>query len=209
MTPSAFLAGLGLGASLIIAIGAQNAFVLRQGLLRSHAVAAAAVCVAIDWTLIILGALGFGALVTRFPALTAVAAWGGAVFLTVYGVLAFRSAINPGALHAQTPDGMREGGTLSAVLGTALAVSLLNPHVYLDTVVLLGGVASQYPPQERVAFVLGAGVASSLWFFGLALGARLLTPIFERPVAWRVLDVVIGCIMWSIAASLVYGQLAG
>jgi L-lysine exporter family protein LysE/ArgO len=208
MTTSAFLAGLGLGASLIIAIGAQNAFVLRQGLLRSHALAVAALCVAIDWSLIVVGALGFGALVGRFPALTSFAAWGGAAFLLVYGALAFRAALRPGSLHAETPAGASGAGTLSAALATTLAVSLLNPHVYLDTVVLLGGVAAQYPADERVAFVLGAGVASAVWFFGLALGARLLTPVFERPVAWRVLDVVIGCIMWWIAAGLIFGQIA-
>ncbi len=209
MSLNAFLAGLGLGASLIIAIGAQNAFVLRQGLLRSHALPVAAVCVAVDWSLIIVGALGFGALVKRFPGLTSVAAWGGAAFLLVYGVLAFRSALKPGSLHAEAPDGSRDPGTLSAALGTALAVSLLNPHVYLDTVVLLGSVAAQYAPAQRAAFVLGAGMASSVWFFGLALGARLLTPVFEREVAWRVLDVVIGCIMWWIAVGLVLGEVAG
>jgi L-lysine exporter family protein LysE/ArgO len=209
MTLSAFLSGLGLGASLIIAIGAQNAFVLRRGLLRSHELAVAALCVAIDWTLIVIGALGFGALVGRYPALTSVAAWGGAAFLVVYGALAFRSAVRPGALRAAMPADGRDSATLSAVLATTLAVSLLNPHVYLDTVVLLGGVAAQYPPGERAWFVVGAGTASAVWFFGLALGARVLTPVFEREIAWRVLDVVIGCIMWWIAAGLVYGQLAG
>jgi L-lysine exporter family protein LysE/ArgO len=209
MTSTAFLAGLGLGASLIIAIGAQNAFVLRQGLLRTHALAVAALCVAIDWSLIVVGALGFGALVGRFPALTDVAAWGGAGFLLVYGALAFRSAVKPGSLHAETPAGASDAGTLSGALATTLAVSLLNPHVYLDTIVLLGGVAAQYPPVQRAAFVLGAGMASAVWFFGLALGARMLTPVFERQVAWRVLDVIIGCIMWWIAAGLVLGQVAG
>jgi L-lysine exporter family protein LysE/ArgO len=126
----------------------------------------------------------------------------------VYGALAFRAALRPGSLHAEQPAGTSGAGTLSAALATTLAVSLLNPHVYLDTVVLLGGVAAQYPPDERVAFVLGAGIASAVWFFGLALGARLLTPVFERPVAWRVLDVVIGCIMWWIAAGLIFGQIA-
>jgi L-lysine exporter family protein LysE/ArgO len=209
MTSSAFLAGLGLGASLIIAIGAQNAFVLRQGLLRTHAIAVAAVCVAIDWSLIVVGALGFGALVGRFPALTSVAAWGGAAFLLFYGARSFRSALRPGSLHLESSTGARDPGTLSATLSATLAVSLLNPHVYLDTVVLLGGVAAQYPPVQRAAFVLGAGVASSVWFFGLALGARMLTPVFEREVAWRVLDVVIGCIMWWIAVGLVLGQVTG
>ena len=209
MTLNAFLAGLGLGASLIIAIGAQNAFVLRQGLLRSHALAVAALCVVIDWSLIVVGAVGFGVLVGRFPAVTSVAAWGGAAFLLVYGALAFRSAARPGSLHAETPAGSRDPGTLSGALVTTLAVSLLNPHVYLDTVVLLGGVAAQYPLEKRAVFVLGAGTASAVWFFGLAMGARLLAPVFERKVAWRVLDVVIGCIMWWIAVGLVLGQLMG
>jgi len=206
MTLTAFLAGLGLGASLIIAIGAQNAFVLRQGLLRTHAVAVAALCVAIDWLLIIVGALGFGVLVSRFPAVTRIAAWGGAAFLLAYGALAFRSAAKPGALRAEPLDARRQGGSLSSVLATALAVSLLNPHVYLDTVVLLGGVAAQYALPLRTAFVLGACTASSMWFFGLALGARMLTPVFEREVAWRVLDVAIGCVMWWIAVGLILGQ---
>lgn len=209
MTLSAYLAGMGLGASLIIAIGAQNAFVLRQGLVRRFAVPVAAVCVIVDWTLIAAGAMGFGALVERFPPLMAVAAWGGAAFLGIYGTLAFRSAAHPGSLHADEPGRGRGAATLGAALTTVLAVSLLNPHVYLDTVVLLGSVASQYPGAERVAFVLGAGTASSVWFFGLALGAALVAPWFERESAWRILDVVIGCVMWWIAAGLVWGQLAG
>lgn len=209
MTLAAFLAGAGLGASLIMAIGAQNAFVLRQGLLRRFAIPVAALCVAIDWTLIAAGAVGFGALVQRVPAVTTIAAWGGAAFLLAYGALAFRSASRPGSLHAEEPSGGRGAATLKAALLTTLAVSLLNPHVYLDTVVLLGSVASHYAATARVAFVLGAGCASSVWFFGLALGARILAPVFEREVSWRVLDIVIGCIMWWIAIGLVRGQLAG
>lgn len=209
MTLAAFLAGAGLGASLIIAIGAQNAFVLRQGLLRRFALPVAAVCVAVDWTLIAAGAVGFGALVERVPAVTSIAAWGGAAFLAIYGALAFRSALRPGSLHAEEPAAGRGAATLRAALLTTLAVSLLNPHVYLDTVVLLGSVASQYPAPERLAFVLGAGAASTVWFVGLAMGARLLAPVFEREAAWRVLDVVIGCIMWWIAAGLALGQIGG
>lgn len=207
MSSAAFVAGLTLGASLIIAIGAQNAFVLRQGLLRQHALAVAAACTAIDWFLIALGAVGFGALVTRFPQLTTVAAWGGAAFLLVYSVLAFRAALHPGSLHAEKPSGTRGADTLRGALATTAAVSLLNPHVYLDTVVLLGSVASQYPPVERAVFVVGAGIASAVWFFGLALGARVLAPLFERERAWRVLDVAIGCIMLWIAVGLIRGQL--
>lgn len=209
MNLPALLAGAGLGASLIIAIGAQNAFVLRQGLLHRYALRVAAVCVAVDWTLIIAGAVGFGALVERFPALVPVASWGGAAFLIGYGALAFRAAVRPGTLRAAEPRGGRGAGSAAAALGTALAVSLLNPHVYLDTVVLLGSIASRYEPTARAWFVLGAGLASSVWFFGLALGARLLAPVFERETSWRVLDTGIGCIMWWIAGGLIWQQLAG
>lgn len=205
VTAAAFIAGLGLGASLIIAIGAQNAFVLRRSLRREHAVLVALVCTLCDWGLIVLGALGFGALVGRVPSLMAWAAWGGAAFLFVHGALAFRSALHPGSLTAEDPEGRAPLGLAGAIVAT-LAVSLLNPHVYLDTVVLLGSVAAQYPGLSRVMFVLGAGVASAVWFFGIALGGRLLAPFFARESAWRVLDLVVGIVMWWIAAGLVLGQ---
>ncbi len=222
MTPvlAAWISGLGLGASLIIAIGAQNAFVLRQGLKREHVLAVVAVCVLCDWTLIVLGAVGFGSLVSRFPLITAIAAWAGAAFLVVFGALSFRSAAKPGALTAETPaeggdTGVaghpRAGGvalaTTGAAVGATLAVSLLNPHVYLDTVVLLGSVAAQLEAAPRVAFAAGACTASLLWFALLGFGARLLAPVFERPVAWRVLDIGIGVVMWWIAAGLAWSQL--
>jgi L-lysine exporter family protein LysE/ArgO len=202
----AFASGLGLGASLIIAIGAQNAFVLRQGLKREHVFAVVVVCVACDWALIALGAVGFGSLVSRFPLITAVAAWGGAAFLAVFGAMSFRSAARPGVLSAEqdAPAGL---ATTGAAVSATLAVSLLNPHVYLDTVVLLGSVAAQLAAAPRVAFALGAWTASLVWFAVLGFGARLLAPVFERPVAWRVLDVAIGVVMWWIAAGLVWGQL--
>lgn len=206
VSPGAVVAGFGLGASLIIAIGAQNALVLRQGIRREHVLLVCATCVAIDWTLIALGAAGFGSLVAAFPALTRIAAWGGAAFLAFYGALSFRSAIHPGRLDADGADAVPAARTTGrAVLGATLAVSLLNPHVYLDTVVLLGGIAAQYAPAERAWFALGAMSASAVWFFGLGYGARVLAPLFERPGAWRVLDVGIGVVMWSIAAKLVLG----
>ena len=228
MHPSvaAFAAGLGIGASLIIAIGAQNAFVLRQGLSRSHVAAVVAVCVVCDWTLIAFGAFGFGSLVRAFPLVTSVAAWGGALFLIGYGTLSLRSALHPDVLHAADADADARDGesesapagghgerratalaTTGAAVGATLAVSLLNPHVYLDTVVLLGSVAGQYPPASRAWFALGAGTASTLWFSGLGFGARLLAPLFERPAAWRVLDASIAAVMWWIAYSLIAGQL--
>jgi len=212
MHPSftAFAAGLGIGASLIIAIGAQNAFVLRHGLKRSHVGVVVAVCVACDWALISLGALGFGSLVRAFPLVTSIAAWGGALFLIGYGAMSFRAAVNPTVLHAADESEAQAGApelTARAVLVATLAVSLLNPHVYLDTVVLLGSVAGQYPGVTRAWFTLGACTASALWFSGLGFGARLLAPVFERPIAWRVLDGLIGIVMWWIASGLVLGQL--
>ncbi len=202
----ALVQGLGLGGGLIIAIGAQNAYVLRQGLRHEFAFAVATVCFLCDMALIALGAGGFGSLVAAFPALTTVAAWGGAAFLAWYGLRALRSALSPGALEA---DGgpARVPGRGRAVL-TALALSLLNPHVYLDTVVLIGGIAGQYPAAERPWFAAGAMAASFLWFYGLAIGARWLAPLFRKPAAWRILDLVICAVMWSIALSLVRTALA-
>jgi L-lysine exporter family protein LysE/ArgO len=203
----AFVSGLGLGASLIIAIGAQNAFVLRQGLRREHVTAVVAVCVLVDWVLIAAGSLGFGSLVRAFPLVTALAAWGGALFLFGYGAMSLRSAVHPAALSAETDGASPALTTTKTAVLAALAVSLLNPHVYLDTVVLLGSVAAQYEGVLRASFTAGAWVASLAWFSALGFGARLLAPVFERPSAWRVLDVGIGLIMWWIAIGLVLGQL--
>ncbi len=204
-TAMAAAEGFALGASLIIAIGAQNAFVLRQGLARAHVFLVAGLCSLSDAGLIALGVGGFAALVAALPALAAVAAWGGALFLFAYGARALLGALRPGRLEA---DGGAVRGTWKAVTLT-LAVSLLNPHVYLDTVVLIGSVAAQLAAAERLAFALGAMAASFAWFFGLALGARRLAPLFARPIAWRILDLAIAGIMWSIAGALVWDRLAG
>lgn len=195
------LQGFGLGAGLIIAIGAQNAFVLRQGLTRSYVFVTALICTLCDATLIILGVAGVGTLIARNPGLTLVARWGGAAFLFWYGGRAFWSALRPGSLDAADDT---QTATLRGVVLTVLALSLLNPHVYLDTVVLVGSIGGQYPPNERVAFALGATLASCTWFFGLAYGAAWLAPLFTRRIAWRILDGAIGCIMWVIAASLLW-----
>ena len=178
---SALAAGTGLGASLIIAIGAQNAFVLRQGIRRDHVLAVVATCILCDWALIAAGAAGFGALIGAFPLVTRIAGWGGAAFLAVYGAMALRSALKPAVLQAQDPPAPAVAPTAPAAATTVraavvatLAISLLNPHVYLDTVVLLGGLAAQYGPALRVWFALGAMIASAVWFAGLGFGARLL-----------------------------------
>lgn len=204
MDIATYISGFALGAGLIIAIGAQNALVLRQGIRREHVLAVVAVCVLVDWTLIALGAAGFGSLIAAFPSLTRTAAWAGAAFLGVYGALSFRSALRPGTLRP-AEDSATPRTTRGAAIGAILAVSLLNPHVYLDTVVLLGGVAAQYPSVDRLVFALGAWTASAVWFFGLGYGARVLAPLFGRPAAWRVLDVAVGLVMWAIAIRLVVG----
>jgi L-lysine exporter family protein LysE/ArgO len=205
--PAAVLAaveGLGLGAGLIIAIGAQNAYVLRQGLRRQHVFAVASLCFIVDCALIALGAGGFASLLRAVPSLPSLAAWGGAVFLAAYSLRAFAAALRPQALKAA--DGTA-GISRKAALATALALSLLNPHVYLDTVVLLGGVAARYAGEERLAFALGAMLASGLWFYGLGYGARQLAPLFASERAWRLLDAFVGCVMAALAVSLVLGQL--
>lgn len=199
------VSGFALGAGLIIAIGAQNAFVLRQGIRRDQVLAVVATCVACDWALITAGALGLGAVVGRFPLITSIAAWGGAAYLTAHGLLSLRSAFRAESLPAG--DGEREALGLRAAVVATLAVSLLNPHVYLDTVVLLGSVAGQYRAASRGWFAFGAGTASLVWFSALGFGGRLLEPLFRSPVSWRVLDVFVACVMFWIAASLVIGQI--
>jgi len=143
-----------------------------------------------------------GALMAQAPALLSLATWGGATFLFVFGLRSFRSALRPSSLR--TEDAVSSGGaTLQATVLAALGFSLLNPHVYLDTVVMLGGIGSRHLPADRPAFAAGAATASLLWFFGLAYGAGLLAPLFRDPRTWRILDLLIGVIMWAIAYGLV------
>lgn len=203
-TVAPFLQGFGLGAGLIIAIGAQNAFVLRQGLLRRYVFVTALLCTLCDATLIALGVGGLGTLIAQAPTLTAIATWGGAAFLLWYGLRSFRAALRPSALNAAGATGTT---SLRATVLTVLAFSLLNPHVYLDTVVLVGSIGARYPADQRGTFALGAMLASLIWFFGLAYGAAWLAPLFQRPIAWRILDAIIGGVMWTIAASLVWSAL--
>jgi len=196
---SAALAGFFLGASLIIAIGAQNAFILRQGLLRSHVFILCLICALSDAVLIAAGVAGLGTLVAQSPTLISVVTLGGAIFLGSYAVMAFRRALHPGAMQAGSPQAVG----LKAAVATCLAFTFLNPHVYLDTVVLLGSLSAAYSGADRVAYGLGAATASFVWFFGLGYGARLLQPVFEKPAAWRVLDVIIGIVMALLAISLI------
>ena len=271
---SSAIAGLGLGLSLIVAIGAQNVFVLRQGIRREHVLAVAAICALSDLALIVVGVSGIGAVLEAVPWLVDVIRWAGAAFLVGYGVLAARRALRPTGEAliageaadssasrrswptsetgrgrdrqlAESVDGMDATGTrvqgssplpaasvgsgplpaasvatsrspgsasaprpnagrstLAAAVLTCLALTWLNPHVYLDTVFLLGSVANTHG-DGRWAFAAGAGVASLLWFFGLAYGARLLGGVLASPRAWRVLDAVIAVVMVALGVSLV------
>ena len=200
----AALAGLGLGLSLIVAIGAQNAFVLRQGLRREHVLAVVLICAISDAVLIVAGVAGGGVLFTAVPWLVDVIRWGGALFLLVYGLLAARRALRrpePEAAGLQARTGPVAAG-LGATIATMLALTWLNPHVYLDTVLLLGSVASTHG-DARWWFAGGAALGSILWFTSLGFGARLLAPLFARPRAWRILDGIIAVVMITLAVLLV------
>ena len=210
------IAGLGLGFSLIIAIGAQNLFVLRQGLRREHVLVVAAICAASDALLIALGVSGVGLVLQAVPWLVEAVRWAGAAFLVTYGVLAARRAWRPSDRSlavTEEPDASpaaASGGATATATGTrllpvvltCLALTWLNPHVYLDTVFLLGTVANTHG-DERWLFAAGAMAASVIWFFGLAFGARYLGRWLSTPRAWRILDGVIAVVMIALGVSLV------
>jgi L-lysine exporter family protein LysE/ArgO len=191
--------GFLLGASLIIAIGAQNAFILRQGLLREHVFVLCLICSLADAVLIAAGVGGLGTMIAASPRLIMAVTAAGALFLACYAILAFRRAMHPEALRA---EGSGEGSLRTAV-AACLAFTFLNPHVYLDTVLLLGSLSGRFAGAARLAYGAGAAAASYVWFFGLGYGARLLQPLFARPSAWRALDIVVGLVMAGIALSLV------
>ena len=198
---SAVLSGYLLSISLIAAIGAQNAFVLRQGLRREQVFAVVMVCAASDAVLMAAGVTGFGIVSAKIPWIGDAMRYGGALFLIVYGALRFRAAMRGGEALQPTP------GThtpLAQVLLTCLVLTWANPHVYLDTVVLIGSIAAQYAPHQAV-FGVGAALGSFSFFLALGYGARLLAPVFARPRAWVVLEIVVGCTMWAIAAGLLLG----
>ena len=203
------LSGLGFGLSLIVAIGAQNMFVLRQGARREHVGVVVAICALSDALLISAGVAGAGVLLAVMPWLDTAMRWGGAVFLAVYAGMAALRALRPAGASLRSDDAGHPGAAragMAAAAGTALALTWLNPHVYLDTVTLLGSVASGRG-EGRWWFGAGAVLASLLWFTALGYGARTLRPLLARPHAWRVLDGVIAAVMIAIAASLVAGAL--
>lgn len=196
---SPFFQGFGTGGGLIVAIGAQNAFVLSQGVRGNHYAIIALICILCDAIFISAGVAGVGALVSTNPFFSQGIAWAGAGFLFFCGWKSFRSAIRGARLDSK--DGAVR--SLKAAIFTTLAVTLLNPHFYLDTVILLGGVSSQFPEENRIAFWAGAVSASTLWFTCLSFGARLLAPLLKRQISWRILDSLVGATMWTIAVSLI------
>lgn len=195
-----YLNGLLVAAGLIVALGAQNAFVLAQSLRREHHLPVAALCVLCDAVLVVAGVFGLATLLAQNPLLLGVARWGGAAFLLWYGAKALRRAFRPQALNEAANAGPR---SRKAVLMTALAVTLLNPHVYLDTVLLIGSLGAQQAVPG--AYAAGAASASFLWFFALATGAAWLAPWLARPATWRVLDVCVAVMMFVVAGQLILG----
>lgn len=201
MNFSTYLYGMSVSLSLILAIGAQNAFVLKQGLKRQFVLIVCLICALSDAILISAGVFGFGKVISQFPQVIEFAKYAGAVFLLWYGAKSFYSAFTQSqSLVAQGDD----VASLKQVVALCVAFTWLNPHVYLDTVILLGTIASQFA--EKGAFALGAMSASVIFFFALGYGARLLQPLFAKPIAWKILDGVIGVVMWAIAVSLIVGK---
>lgn len=200
MTIFPLLTGFATGLSLIVAIGAQNAFVLRQGIRREHVGAAVLICMVSDILLIFAGIAGLGALLEVAPWFITVARLGGAGFLLIYAVFAALRALKPQSLTTKSEE---FGSTLKSVILTTLALTWLNPHVYLDTVVLLGSIASAQGSTGRWLFGAGAALGSILWFSALGFGARYLRGFFASPRSWRILDGIIAAIMIVLALSLV------
>ncbi|MET3105626.1 L-lysine exporter family protein LysE/ArgO [Oxalobacteraceae bacterium GrIS 2.11] len=195
---SDLIAGFLSGAVLIIAIGAQNSFVLRQGIRREHVLAVVLTCAFADIFLIAAGVAGVGELIQSAPLLLVVTRYGGAIFLLAYGWRAAQRAFHPETLNVDT----QVGSSLSVALGMCAAFTFLNPHVYLDTVILLGSLANQRGASERWYFWAGASMSSITWFFALGFGARFLSPLFSQPRAWRILDSFIAATMFVLGGML-------
>jgi L-lysine exporter family protein LysE/ArgO len=200
MFGSAFTTGFALGATLIVAIGAQNAFVLRQGIRKEHVAPIVVFCALADLVLMAAGVAGLAGILGDSPTLVALLTLAGSAFLVWYGIRALRRALLPQSLRAAAGD---EPLSLRNAMAQAAGFTLLNPHVYLDTVLLMGSIGTRQPPDMRIWFVGGAACASGVWFTTLGFGARLLAPIFARPRAWQVLDTVVGLTMLTLAVLLI------
>jgi L-lysine exporter family protein LysE/ArgO len=196
---SAIWPGLLTGLSLIMAIGAQNAFVIRQGLTRQHVFLVVAICALSDALLIFMGVAGLGALISGLPWLLEIVRWFGVGYLTWFGVKSLRSAFKAQSLDA---SGVQSGNVKTVIL-SVLGFTFLNPHVYLDTVILLGSIGNQFG-QEKWWFALGGAVASVVWFSSIGFGAKAASRFMAKPIFWKVLDLVIAVIMFSIAIMLAF-----
>jgi L-lysine exporter family protein LysE/ArgO len=206
MFGSAFTTGFALSATLIIAIGAQNAFVLRQGIRKEHVAPIVAFCAIADLLLIAVGVAGLAGILGDSPTLVALLTIAGSAFLVWYGIGALRRALLPQSLRVAAGN---EPLSLANAMAQAAGFTLLNPHVYLDTVLLMGSIGTRQPADVRIWFVGGAACASGVWFTTLGFGARLLAPIFARPRAWQVLDTLVGLTMLSLAVLLIRQGIAG
>ena len=195
---SAGLEGFALSIGLILALGPQNVFVLRQGLLRSHVFAVCLICALADASLIAVGVLGIGSVLSEMEDAAVWIAVFAAAFLIGYGLLRIRSAMDP---EGMVTEGDGESG-LGPTIAAALAFTFLNPHVYVDTLLLIGGASSRYLGDERLAFGIGAATASFVFFFSLGYGAKMLSPVLNNPKAWKVIDLGIACIMFVIAGAI-------
>jgi L-lysine exporter family protein LysE/ArgO len=200
---NAIWVGLATGFGLIVAIGAQNAFVVRQGLARNHIGLIVLICAISDTVLIAAGVGGMGAIVTALPWLLAVMRWGGVAYLTWFGVRTAMSVLKSENLQA---DGSVARLSLQKAAVTALMLTWLNPHVYLDTVVFLGSIGNQFGV-NRWWFVLGAASASWIWFAGVGFGAKAASKALSKPIFWKVLDTIIALVMFGLAGVLAFAKL--
>ncbi|WP_261815993.1 LysE/ArgO family amino acid transporter [Vibrio gallicus] len=196
MSVTIFAQGVGLGLSMIAPIGVQNAYVLNQGIKRNHHIAIATVCSFLDVLFISLGIFGGGALLAKYPMLLAAITIAGIAFVAYYGLLSFKSALNPSTTQQANETSKR--GLKAAIFG-AMAVTLFNPHLYLDTVVILGSLGGQFQGDERMSFAVGTISASFIWFYGISLGAAKLSPILAKPKVQQGIDLVVGIFMLTIA----------
>ena len=189
-----------------MAIGAQNAFVLKQGICKNHVFVTVLICALIDAALICAGVLGFGRLISAYPLILEAARWGGALFLILYGLRSWRAVFKVESLRL---DPSSDLPSLSRSVVIVLAMSLLNPHVYLDTVILMGSIGAQFSDCERPYFTMGAITSSFVWFFSMGYGAQYLGPLFQKPISWKILDGLIGIVMFLIAYSLIFSDMTG
>ncbi|XPF94520.1 LysE/ArgO family amino acid transporter [Colwellia sp. RE-S-Sl-9] len=199
MILSAMFQGIFLGAGMIIPIGAQNAYILGQGINRNHHLLAATLCIICDITLILVGIFGASVLISSSELLMKIITWGGVLFLSFYGLISFKSFFKNAYEQSTKKSSFK---SKKVVIATTIAVTLLNPHVYLDTVMILGSVGGQFEGDARLAFAVGTIIASIMWFYGLATGAAKMGPLLSKPSVIRGIDFAVGCIMWFIAFTL-------